>query len=238
MAPIDDRAHALAKYRRWVVSRDRAMDDRVWRTARRRPVAQLDLRLGDTVLDVACGTGENFPLIAERVGEKGSSSESISARTCSLEARARLRRAGWKNIELIEAAVEGADLPRGLDAALFSFTHDVVRSPGAVENALASLAPGARVGAVGGKWAPWPAAPANLLLWLLGRRAVTTFEGFRRPCTLLARASPRSRDRVRRAGQCMHRVGPRARGPVRDRDMTPASSRSPCRAASTRARFR
>ncbi len=162
------------------------MDTPVWHRARRRGIARLDLRPGDTVLDVACGTGASFGLLEERVGEKGlivgvdASPEMLS------EAWSKARRAGWQNIELIEAPVEEANLPNDLDAALFSFVHDVTRSPRALDNALASLTPGARIAAVGAKWAPWLAAPVNLVVWLAARRAVTTFEGFGRPWSLLA----------------------------------------------------
>lgn len=66
----------------------------------------------------------------------------------------------------------------------------MTRSSRALDNALASLTPGARIAAVGAKWAPWLAAPVNLVVWLTARRAVTTFEGFGRPWSLLAKRVP------------------------------------------------
>lgn len=106
--PTGDLGEALAKYRRWAATYDRTMDTPVWHRARARSIARLDLRSGDTVLDVACGTGPSFGLLEERVGEKGlivgvdASPEMLS------EAWSRTRRAGWQNIELIEAPVEEA----------------------------------------------------------------------------------------------------------------------------------
>ena len=38
---------------------------------RRRTIAALKLRRGDSVLDVACGTGLSFPLLLAAVGEEG-----------------------------------------------------------------------------------------------------------------------------------------------------------------------
>jgi demethylmenaquinone methyltransferase/2-methoxy-6-polyprenyl-1,4-benzoquinol methylase len=42
---------------------------------RKRAVEALGLRRGDTVVEVCCGTGMNFPLLRERVGVSGESHE-------------------------------------------------------------------------------------------------------------------------------------------------------------------
>ena len=44
-------------------------------------------------------------------------------------ARERCVREGWRNVTLIESAMETADIPAPVDAILFNFTHDVLRSP-------------------------------------------------------------------------------------------------------------
>jgi ubiquinone/menaquinone biosynthesis C-methylase UbiE len=41
----------------------------------------------------------------------------------------RMRSHGWENVTLIEASVDEAEIPATADAALFSFTHDVLQSP-------------------------------------------------------------------------------------------------------------
>ena len=41
------------------------------RAQRRRAVQALGLRAGDSVVDIACGTGLNFPLIEEAIGPDG-----------------------------------------------------------------------------------------------------------------------------------------------------------------------
>src|ERR1700741_4725388 len=41
------------------------------RAQRRRAVQALGLRAGDSVVDIACGTGLNFPLIEEAIGPGG-----------------------------------------------------------------------------------------------------------------------------------------------------------------------
>ena len=72
---------------------------------------------------------------------------------------------GWTGVQLIGASAEEADLPRHIDAALFSAVHDVLQSPAALDNVFAHLRPGAAVAATGGKWPP----PCQLALSLYVR---------------------------------------------------------------------
>jgi hypothetical protein len=86
----------------------------------------------------------------------------------------------------VEAAAEDAVLPAAPDALLFAFTHDVLRSPAALDNLLGAARPGARVVAGGGKWPPRWAVPVHAYVRFQAPRYVTTMEGFDRPWTLLA----------------------------------------------------
>jgi hypothetical protein len=63
------RARAIEKYRHRAPRYDKSMR----RTAgwRLRGVEALELRAGQTVVDVACGTGANFAAILERIGPQG-----------------------------------------------------------------------------------------------------------------------------------------------------------------------
>ena len=88
-------------------------------------------------------------------------------------------------MQLIKDAVEDAAIPGEADAALFHFTHDVLRTPAAVNNVLRHLRPGARVVAAGAKRAPWWLFPANAYIRRVSAKYVTTFEGFDRPWSLL-----------------------------------------------------
>jgi hypothetical protein len=72
------------------------------------------------------------------------------------------------------------------DAALFHFTHDILRRPEAIANVLAHLKPGARVVASGLKWAaPSLLRPINWLVLPAALRSVTSLEGMDRPWQLL-----------------------------------------------------
>jgi hypothetical protein len=95
-------------------------------------------------------------------------------------ARERVKGRRWRNVRLIAASVEAAQIGVSADAALFHFTHDVLRRPEAVANVLHHLRPGARVVASGLKWAG-RRSPVNLLVWPAALHSVTSLEGSSRP---------------------------------------------------------
>jgi ubiquinone/menaquinone biosynthesis C-methylase UbiE len=96
-------------------------------------------------------------------------------------ARARATENNWTNIAFISASVEEAAISREADAALFHFTHDIMRTPAAVANVVGHLKPGARVVAAGLKWAPIRTMPLNLFVWNAAMRSTSTLEGLARP---------------------------------------------------------
>jgi demethylmenaquinone methyltransferase/2-methoxy-6-polyprenyl-1,4-benzoquinol methylase len=150
-------------------------------------VERLDLQPGETVIDVACGTGLTFPRLQAAVTQAGRivgidlSPEMLS------EARERVAAQGWDNITLIEGAVQDAQLDIRADAALFSFTHDVLQSPEAVANVLSNLSPGARVASVGAKYAAGWNPVVNFFVRRAARPYLTTFRGLDRPWRELER---------------------------------------------------
>ena len=156
---------------------------------RHRAVSHLRLQPGDVVLDVGCGTGMSFEPIQAAVGPSG---RLVGIEPCPemvAGARARVEAAGWDNVTLLEASAEEATVPGPVDAVLFAFTHDVMRSPKALANVLGQVRPGGRLAAAGPKWTAF-APQLNPLVWQVARQYVTSFEGFRRPWAELERVVP------------------------------------------------
>jgi ubiquinone/menaquinone biosynthesis C-methylase UbiE len=178
-----DRDAALSQYR------DRApiydLELRIFEPIRRRAINRLWLRRGSTVIDVACGTGLSFERLRKQVGSKGHVIGIDQSAEMLARARERVEQNGWTNFSLAQSPIELAEIGAAGDAALFHFTHDVMRTRTAIRNVLTSLRPGARIVATGIKWArPW-AMPVNLAVFYAAMRSVSTFEGLARPWSLL-----------------------------------------------------
>ena len=188
MSAGPDRQRALEQYRRTARKYDRHM----WfaRATHREAVKRLRLSPQQIVLDVACGTGLNFQAIQERIGQSGWLIGVDLSPEMLTVARQRVDAAGWQNVALVEAAAEDVRLDREPDAVLFSFAHDVLRSPAALDNLLGQVRPGSRVVSAGGKWPPRWAVPVHAYVRWQAPRFVTTMEGFDRPWTLLAERVP------------------------------------------------
>ncbi len=145
-------------------------------------VAALELRPGDTVLDVACGTGFCFPAILDRIGPQGLLLGFDSSPDLLSQARSRAA----ANVRIFESAAENARLEKQPNAVLFSYAHDVLQSEAALENLLGQAAPGARVAACGSVlWPSW-AWPVNAWLRARHRGYMTNMENFDRPWVKLA----------------------------------------------------
>ena len=98
---------------------------------RRETIDSLHLQPGQTVLDIACGTGRNFPLILERIGAGGRLVGVDYTPAMLARARARVEREGWKNVELIQVDAVRIDVGRKFDAALCTLAiGDAKRSSG------------------------------------------------------------------------------------------------------------
>jgi demethylmenaquinone methyltransferase/2-methoxy-6-polyprenyl-1,4-benzoquinol methylase len=152
---------------------------------RQRAVELLRLRRGEVVIDVGCGTGLCFEPLQQRIGP-GGTIVGIDASAPMLElAGRRVADHGWRNVVLVQAPVEDAIIPQAADAVLFCAVHDVLQSPAALDNVFAFTRPGARVAAVGGKWAPPWAVGLNALTAGIHAPFIRDFTGFDRPWSRL-----------------------------------------------------
>lgn len=120
---------------------------------------RLDLKPGETVLDLGCGTGVSFERLRREVGSEGRIiGLELSPEMLEL-ARRRVELNGWTNVTLIEGDANTVEIPGDLDAILAFFVPEVLYSPIAVRRALDSLSSDGRLVASGVKHARGPLGP-------------------------------------------------------------------------------
>lgn len=118
-----------------------------WTLPKRRAARlALDLGPGDRVLDLACGTGLNFPHLRQLVGERGRV-VGVDLTPAMLEvARKMIAARGWKNVEAREA--DAAQLPfpdETFDKAICTYALSIIPDyVEAIREVRRTLVPGGR----------------------------------------------------------------------------------------------
>jgi demethylmenaquinone methyltransferase/2-methoxy-6-polyprenyl-1,4-benzoquinol methylase len=134
---------------------------------RRSTVSSLGLDRGGTVVDLGCGTGLNFRLLEEAVGPTGTT-VGIDLTDAMLDrARARVRSAGWKNVELVRADLAEYTPPEGIAGALSTFAITLVPEyDQVIAHCAAALCPGRLLAICDFKEPPgWPHWLVRLFAW-------------------------------------------------------------------------
>jgi SAM-dependent methyltransferase len=187
LAEGPDRDRALANYARLAAGYDASCKHIV--RLRRDAVAQLALRPGETVFDVACGTGATLPQLAEQVVPGGRVIGIEQSPEMAAQAVARVK--GAPGVEIVRASVEEFTTDARADAMLFSYTHDVLQSPRAIARLKAHAKPGCRVTLIGVRLQPWTwGFGPNLFMVARARHYFTTYRGLHAPWALLERECP------------------------------------------------
>ena len=127
-------------------------DTSAFQPYRQAVVEALPLCRGQVVLDVGCGTGLCCGLLREKVGSRGAVIGIEESPEMVAVAREYIASQGWRNVTVVQSSAEEAQVALTADAALFCAVHDIMQSPAALRNVLATLRPGAWVAAGGGKW--------------------------------------------------------------------------------------
>jgi ubiquinone/menaquinone biosynthesis C-methylase UbiE len=112
---------------------------------RRHAVDALGLRRGDTVVDIACGTGLNFPLIEAMIGPDGRIIGVDLTDAMLEQARARIDAHGWRNVTLMQADAADVDLPPDVNAILSTYAlTQIPECAEVIAHCAAALSPGGR----------------------------------------------------------------------------------------------
>ena len=157
--------------------------DRPLRRIRRRAIAALQLRPGETALDFGCGTGLSFDELERAVGPGGRIVGVDVSPDMLRRARARIANHGWTNVTLIESSADAVELePEWVDGVICFYTHDIMNSPDALARALAALRSGGRIVTAGVKRASGAQGVLlNPLTKAYSSSAVTSLANFDRP---------------------------------------------------------
>ena len=86
-----------------------------------RAIEALRLHPGDRVVDIACGTGLNFPLIERAIGPEGRIVGVDLTDAMLAQARDRRDANGWSNISLVQADAADFDFPAEVDAIVCTY---------------------------------------------------------------------------------------------------------------------
>jgi ubiquinone/menaquinone biosynthesis C-methylase UbiE len=112
---------------------------------RGRAVRALGLGQGDTVVDVACGTGQNFPLLEQAIGPTGRIVGVDLTDAMLGQAQRRIDTNGWRNVSLVQADAAEFEFPPTLDGILSTYALSQVPECGEViAHGAAALSGGGR----------------------------------------------------------------------------------------------
>ena len=163
-------------------------------------VQALVLQPGETVFDIACGTGPALPLLSELVGRAGLVVGIELSPEMAAQARNRIAvQAGCGNVTVLQTSMADFDAGDKADAVLMCYAHDVLQSDASVDRLLAAAKPGARIALVGMQTLPWLWGwPVNVFNLYRARRYLTTYANMDCPWRLLSVRGARLR-RVRTA---------------------------------------
>jgi ubiquinone/menaquinone biosynthesis C-methylase UbiE len=88
---------------------------------RLRAVQALGLRAGDTVIDIACGTGLNFELLEQAIGTDGRIIGVDLTDAMLAQAQDRIETNRWSNVTLVQSDAVDFDFPAEVDAILSTY---------------------------------------------------------------------------------------------------------------------
>jgi demethylmenaquinone methyltransferase/2-methoxy-6-polyprenyl-1,4-benzoquinol methylase len=93
---------------------------------RKKAVDALNLKNGDTVVEIGCGTGLNFSLLQNAVGPEGKIIGVDLTEEMLEKAKNRIKNRGWNNVELVHSDAAQFQFPDGIDGVISTFAITLI----------------------------------------------------------------------------------------------------------------
>ncbi len=129
---------------------------------RKQAVAALNLKPGDSVVEIGCGTGLNFKYLQQAMGDSGRIIGVDLTNAMLQQAEARIEKHHWHNVELVQGDAARYDFPDNIQGVISSFALTLVPEfESVIQQAYQALAPGGHLVILDLK------LPGNWPLWLI-----------------------------------------------------------------------
>lgn len=151
---------------------------------RKLAVESLSLQAGDTIIDLACGTGLNFEYLQRAVGEEGRIIGVDLTDAMLDQARQRVAVNGWRNVDLIQADLAEYSFPTtGVAGIMSSYAITLVPEfDRVIQRGAEALRPGGRLAILDFKKPRyWPEWLIRLGAWLYKSYGVSLDLAVRHP---------------------------------------------------------
>ena len=117
---------------------------------RKKAISVLNLKEGQTVIDLGCGTGLNFPHINKLVGNSGQIIGVDISNSMLVMAKKRIEKNNWKNVSLFLDDMADYKIPQEVDAIISTYSLGLSKSfDKIIQNAYHALKPGGRLVVLG-----------------------------------------------------------------------------------------
>lgn len=112
---------------------------------RKQAISALKLQPGDTVIDLCCGTGLNFPLLVEAIGPEGKIIGVDLTDGMLAQARQRAEANHWTNIELVQSNAANYHFPLEVDGIISTWAMTLIPEyDQVIQNGCQALSPAKR----------------------------------------------------------------------------------------------